>query len=93
MTFSIGDNVYVKGPQSFVADCMSITGDVVAVHGQWATIDAYVAKIGSGYSMPITVHSNLIGLRLGTPISEISTQPGTPGYSEWLRISSSWGYE
>lgn len=28
---------------------------------------------------------------LGTPLSEISTQPGTPGYAEWLRISKSWG--
>jgi len=31
--------------------------------------------------------------RLGTPISEISTQPGKPGYEEWLRISRSWGRE
>jgi hypothetical protein len=30
--------------------------------------------------------------RLGTPISEISTQPGQPGYAEWLRISRSWGH-
>lgn len=30
---------------------------------------------------------------LGTPISEISTQPGTPGYAEWLRICRSWGHE
>ena len=31
--------------------------------------------------------------RLGTPISKISTQPGLPGYEEWLRISRSWGRE
>ena len=31
--------------------------------------------------------------RLGTPISQIATQPGQPGYEEWLRISRSWGYE
>lgn len=30
---------------------------------------------------------------LGTPISEIATQPGQRGYAEWLRISRSWGYE
>jgi hypothetical protein len=30
---------------------------------------------------------------LGTPLSQISTQPGQPGYEEWLRISRSWGYE
>ena len=27
---------------------------------------------------------------LGTPISQISTQPGTKGYAEWCRISRSW---
>jgi hypothetical protein len=31
--------------------------------------------------------------RLGTPISQLSTQPGKPGYEEWCRISQSWGYE
>jgi hypothetical protein len=30
---------------------------------------------------------------LGTPISEISTRPGEPGYEEWIRISKSWGYD
>lgn len=30
---------------------------------------------------------------LGTPLSEISTQPGTQGYAEWLRISKSWGHD
>jgi hypothetical protein len=29
---------------------------------------------------------------LGTPINRISTQPGTDGYEEWIRISKSWGY-
>lgn len=31
------------------------------------------------------------GRPLGTPISQISTVPGTPGYAEWIRISESWG--
>jgi hypothetical protein len=30
---------------------------------------------------------------LGTPISQLSTRPGEPGYAEWLRISRSWGYD
>lgn len=30
---------------------------------------------------------------LGTPISQLSTRPGDSGYSEWLRISKSWGYD
>lgn len=29
---------------------------------------------------------------LGTPISELGTQPGTEGYEEFKRIASSWGY-
>jgi hypothetical protein len=40
--------------------------------------------------------------KLGTPISEISTQPGDPknlsdprhaGYAEWKRIAKSWGHD
>lgn len=30
---------------------------------------------------------------LGTPISEISGQPGKPGYAEFARIARSWGYD
>lgn len=32
------------------------------------------------------------GEPVGTPISEISTTPGKPGYANWLRISQSWGH-
>lgn len=31
--------------------------------------------------------------RLGTPLSELSTRPGQPGYDEFVRIARSWGYE
>jgi hypothetical protein len=31
--------------------------------------------------------------RYGTPVSEVSTRPGTEGYSEWIRICKSWGYD
>lgn len=31
--------------------------------------------------------------KLGTPISELSGQPGKPGYEEFCRIARSWGYE
>lgn len=30
---------------------------------------------------------------LGTPISQLSGQPGTPGYEEFKRIAKSWGYD
>lgn len=29
---------------------------------------------------------------VGTPLSELSGQPGQPGYSEFVRIAQSWGY-
>jgi len=29
--------------------------------------------------------------QIGTPISQLATQPGCKGYAEWLRISESWG--
>ena len=31
--------------------------------------------------------------RIGTPISELSGQPGKPGYAEFCRIAKSWGYD
>lgn len=30
---------------------------------------------------------------LGTPISELSGRPGTPGFAEFCRIGRSWGYD
>lgn len=30
---------------------------------------------------------------LGTPISELSGQPGRTGYSRFVQIAKSWGYE
>lgn len=30
---------------------------------------------------------------LGTPILQLSTNPGSPGYAEWLRICRSWGHD
>lgn len=31
--------------------------------------------------------------KLGTPISELSGRPGHPGYEEFKRIASTWGYD
>lgn len=31
--------------------------------------------------------------KIGTPLSELDTQPGQTGYAEWLRICRSWGHE
>lgn len=32
-------------------------------------------------------------VRLGTPISQLSGQPGTKGYDKFVEIANSWGYE
>lgn len=31
--------------------------------------------------------------RLGTPISELSGRPGTPGFARFAEIARSWGYD
>ena len=31
--------------------------------------------------------------QLGTPLSQLSGRPGEPGFAEFSRIASSWGYE
>jgi len=33
------------------------------------------------------------GEQIGTPISQLSTRPGEPGYDEWCRISRSCGHD
>jgi len=56
--------------------------------------DVYFFQTESGADRADCLGCNPAGpRRLGTPISEISTQPGKPGYEEWLRISRSWGRE
>lgn len=93
-----GDDVYVKDPQSFSSDKITcIVGYVLATHkaGKWLTIEGGRGRPpenGGSYEAPVTVLAECCGLRLGTRISKISTQPGTPGYAEWVRISRSWGY-
>ncbi len=92
-----GSNVFVRNPQRIVPDCVSITGDVVKIltrkHQKWATVVGYVARMGGGEEIQASFRYEELGVRIGTPISQISTQPGTPGYSEWARISRSWGYQ
>lgn len=91
-----GSNVYVRNPQRFVPDCVSITGNVTHILQRkgvkWAIVDGYVAKMGDGHPIEVAFVTEELGIRIGTPISQISTQPGTPGYAEWCRISRSWGH-
>jgi hypothetical protein len=31
--------------------------------------------------------------KFGTPLSQLSGQPGNPGYAEFVRLARSWGHE
>lgn len=95
---SLGDDVYVSEPERFEPGCNSITGSLTAIDGEQCTIAAYVARpyvpgVGSG-SEPktITVPLTEVGLRGGTPISQLSGRPGHPGFRDFCRIAESWGY-
>jgi hypothetical protein len=92
----IGESVYFKEPQSFVSDCVSITGELIDIIEQsgklYGIVNGYVAKYGEGYEIEVMVPFSNLGLRIGTPVSKLSVIPGTPGYAEWCRISNSWGY-
>jgi hypothetical protein len=92
----LGSNVYVPNPQRFVSDCVSITGNVVQVvkreYGDYCVLDGYVAKIGGGSPISVAFPIEDLGVRIGTPVSKISTRPGQPGYDQWLRICRSWGH-
>lgn len=33
------------------------------------------------------------GEKIGTPLSELSGRPGSPGYDKFVRIAKSWGYD
>jgi hypothetical protein len=93
-----GDDVYVKDPQSFSSDKITcIVGYVLETHkgGRWLTIEGSRGRMpadGGPYDATVTVLAECCGIRGGTRISKISTQPGTAGYAEWCRISRSWGY-
>jgi hypothetical protein len=81
----------------------------VGICGGWYC-DACDLAAGDDYQrepmegdVPIMTAKEFRGDRpLGTPLSEISTQPGDPnnlddprhaGYAEWKRISRSYGYD
>lgn len=95
--YVVGQDVFVCRPQAFVADAASITGIIQAVErgrDRWIyRIRAYVAKFGGGYWIDLAYGEGDIGLRLGTPLSQLSGRPGFPGYERFKAIASSYGYD
>lgn len=92
-----GSNVYMRDPQRIIPDCVSITGDVIRVikrgERRYCTVDAYVAKMGGGYPIQITLPYEDLGVRIGTPISQLSGRLGHPGFERFCEIGRSWRYE
>lgn len=100
--YAIGDDLYVSDPARFVGGAVNITGRVQTVSkmldGEWAyTLAAYIGRVGGCENPPegqaMRFAERDLGLRLGTPINQISGRPGHPGYGEFKRIADSWGYD
>ncbi len=93
----VGDSVYVMSSETVVPGYTCFVGEIteeIQVRGEtFFLVDGETGRMGGGgYKAAAAFPASTLGLRLGTPISRISTTPGTPGYEEWLRISASWGY-
>ncbi len=98
--YAVGDDLFVRDPSSFIKGATCIVGRVQAVSrfgGSWSyTIFAFVGRMGAKTEPgghPRQFLERDLGLRLGTPISQISGRPGHDGYGEFKRIAASWGYE
>lgn len=95
-TIKPGSEVYTKNPQRFIPGCTCIVGQVKSVKNRngikYVELHGDVGMIGGGWPLQCSLPIEDVGPRIGTPISKLSTQPGTPGYDEWCRISRSWGY-
>jgi|GEM_PF-4030236 len=58
--------------------------------------DSYEPAIDAEYEpLPddVPIVFNVPGKKLGTPLSELSTQPGTPGFERFKAFARSWGYD
>ena len=97
--FAIGDDLFVRDPSRFEPDAVSITGRVVSLHtsrkdgSPTYSIEAYVAKVGGGFPQPSIFREQDLGLRLGTPFSQLSGRPGHDGFDTFRSIAASWGYD
>jgi hypothetical protein len=100
--FQIGDDVYVREPTRFIDGIVNITGHVRSFEqtedGGWTyTIAAFVGRMG-GYEnppdgQPMQFAESDLGIRLGTPLSQLSGRPGHHGYDRFCAIAASWGFD
>lgn len=92
--FQIGDEVFVRDPQSLIAGSTCIIGviDEIDSIGDKAfyMFDAEVCKGGTTTRSRMSLPAMKLGHRVGTPLSQLDGRNG--GNAEWRRISESWGY-
>lgn len=100
--FQVGDDLFVRDPTRFLPGVVSITGPVQSISqlddGTWAyTLTAYLARVGGGEPAPdgqgMRFAERDVGLRGGTPLSQLSGRPGHPGYERFKSIAASYGYD
>lgn len=95
--FQVGEDVFVRDPQRFIADCTCITGPVAEIVERGAgyayRLAASVGRMGGGYQRELTMAERDIGHRPGTPISQLSGRPGHRGFGEFCRIAATWGHD
>jgi len=94
-TFKIGDDVYVREPQLLRGGAACIVGTITAIH-QNADGECFYSFVNEGHPATgkvVTFRASEIGIRRGTPISQLSGRPGHPGFEKWCAIARSWGYE
>lgn len=101
--FQIGDDLFVHEAARFVEGATSVVGPVEAVSamddGSSAyTIAASIGRPWGGVDRPpegrrMMFAERDLGLRTGTPISQLSGRPGHPGYDRFKSIAASWGHD
>lgn len=99
--FQVGDDLFVRDPARFIEGVTCITGEVQSVSqgsAGWAyTLAAHIGKVGGWTNPPegqaLRFSEADLGLRLGTPISQLSGRPGHRGYDQFKEIAASWGHD
>lgn len=100
--FRRGDDVFVREPGAKIAGVQSITGPILAVWPVRCGVTYLVRTTAVWETSPMRFRQERsvmvlseasIGLRMGTPINQLSGRPGHAGFEEFSRIARSWGYD
>jgi|GEM_PF-5404255 len=94
-TFEIGDEVYVRDPGRFVEGATCIVGTIATItrdcDDQWVY---WLFNEGNPATFDLMrFQAADLGKRIGTPLSQLGSQPGQPGWEKFCAIARSWGYD